>query len=58
MEQIDEEELLEPWAEWIKRVTHRIEEQARKLNVENCVTRARMYWVGLGWIHLVGLAWV
>ena len=40
-EQIGSEEVLEPWVDWIRRVTHRVEEQARKLNIQNWTTRAR-----------------
>ena len=41
IEQISEEEALEPWADWIRRTTHRVEEQARKLNLQSWVVKAR-----------------
>lgn len=41
LEDISEEDALEPWADWIKRVTHRVEEQVRKLNLQSWVVKAR-----------------
>ena len=38
---LTEDELLEPWVDWIRRVTHRIEEQASKLNIQSWGFRAR-----------------
>ena len=37
----DDEDLREPWTEWIRRVTHRIEQQARALNIESWITKAQ-----------------
>jgi hypothetical protein len=36
-----DEELLEPWEDWIKRCTHKIEDLARKVNVHCWVSQAR-----------------
>ena len=41
LDDIAHEETLEPWVAWIRRVTHRIEEQARKLNIQSWISKAR-----------------
>ncbi len=38
-EEIESE--LEPWSDWIQRVTHKIEDQARSLNILTWVVKAR-----------------
>ena len=32
---------LEPWQEWVRRTTHQVEDQLKKLNVDSWVTRVR-----------------
>ena len=32
---------LEPWQEWVRRATHQVEDQLKKLNVDSWVTRVR-----------------
>ena len=34
-------QVLEPWVDWIRRVTHQVEQQTQKLNIQNWVVRAR-----------------
>ena len=34
-------DLLEPWEEWIQRVTHEAEAQLQKMGMEDCITQAR-----------------
>ena len=41
LEEIDDEESLEPWADWMKQATYRVEAQARKLNLQSWVMKAR-----------------
>ena len=41
-ESMDEEDGLEPWSEWIHRVTHRIEDLASKINIQNWVLKTRI----------------
>ena len=41
LKEISEEDALEPWADWIQRATHKVEEQARKLNLQSWVLKAR-----------------
>jgi len=41
VEPMEDEEVLEPWAEWIRRTTHKVEELARKVNVQSWVVMAR-----------------
>jgi hypothetical protein len=41
VEAMDDEEVLEPWSEWIQRTTHRIEELALKVDVSSWVVLAR-----------------
>ena len=41
VEDIATEELLEPWVDWIKRTTHKIEEIAASIDIQNWVTKAR-----------------
>ena len=37
----DEASQLEPWVDWIRRVTHRAEEQAAKMKIESWTVRSR-----------------
>ena len=37
--------VLEPWVEWVRRVTHEVEERCNKLNIESWVEKAR----GMKW---------
>ena len=39
--ELEEPEMLEPWADWVRRVTHQIENQMKRLQIKSWVCQAR-----------------